>query len=191
MFYKILFIFTYLIISITDCKKKDWRDDMPTIDYKLLHKESLAKKGLTITLDGGFSDRDIVISEWIKAKKANLSASDDSYILTEKEYSEFFLPYTLGEGTSLDVTPLQTYWPMFLERRTYGLQKLRETLIRSNGKIKKFNWRPEVRNYGPWRAWKLDSIIMSSKSSGEDISIEEIKLVACYLEKCKIAVIAP
>lgn len=172
-------------------QKKDWRDEITNIDYKVLHRETLAKKGVPIQLQGGFVDRDTVVHEWVKAKRKDKLASNDNFILTDIEYRDFFLPHTLGTGTSLDVTPLESYWPTFLERKSFGLQKALDTLTKSSGRIKKLNWRAETRTYGPWQAWKLDSVVLQPNTKGEDIVIEELKLVACYRETCKIAVIAP
>ncbi len=180
-----------LLLIQLDCKKKDWREEIQNIDYKEIHKESIANKNLPISVEGGFNDREEVVKRWIKAKKENPKSSDDFYLLTETEYKLYFLPHTLGSGTSLDVTPLESYWPMFLDRRAFGLEKVLSTIARSTGKVKKFNWRPEIRSYGPWKAWKLDSLLIESKKGSEDIAIEEIKLVACFENQCKIAVIAP
>ncbi|GBF51429.1 hypothetical protein LPTSP4_29650 [Leptospira ryugenii] len=188
---KIKILLTLLFFFVLDCKKKDWRDELKTVDYKEIHKDSLSKQKLPIQMSGGMTDRESAVHSFLVALKENRKNEISKFILSDEEYKEYFLPHTLGHGTSLDVTPMDQYWPSFIERKKMGMESLSASLLRSNGNIKEFHWRPETREYGPWKAWKLDSVVLETKNAKAGLTLEQIKLVACHKEKCKIAVIAP
>jgi len=185
----ILILLSFLVLlSAASCKKKDWREELQNADWKVLHKDLLTKQKLDFDLKGGFSNRDELLRAWFLSIRQNPQGTWEDFVLTEEEYENFFLPHTLGTGTSLDTTPLETYLPMIRERRKMGLDKVLRTVQSSNGKIHSISWREGGRQYGPWFVQKPDSILLEGAGSPK---IEEIKQVVQYKGKWKVAVLAP
>lgn len=172
------------------CNQKDWREEVQPIDWKILHKDTLASKRKDFVLIGGdFSSKDELLTKWFESIQKNPNSGSYEYVLTDEEYKNFFLPHTIGLGTALDTTPLETYWPMFLHRKEMGLQKIKDTISHSNGTIQKIYWRDSSRQFGPWIGYKPESIEFGVP--GKSTKIEEVKQVVKYRNKWKIAVIAP
>lgn len=187
-------IFFIALIFLFVCKKEDWREkaNAEIIKPEILHKDILSQKKDDFTLIGGFESKEKVIENWLKAMRQNPSTYDvDQYLLTDAEYKTLFLPHTIGSGTSLDTTDMATYWSIFLSRKSQGLEKIHNSLSGKNVELVNIFWRDALRTYGPWSAWKIDSIKLRRKGETENISLESIKLVACYKTKCKVAVVAP
>jgi hypothetical protein len=186
---KKILILTCLTLTLA-CEKKNSRDDLQPPDFKDLHKETLIKKTDTFQLSGKEQNRDDAIINFLR-KSARSDASAKDSILSEEEYKNYFLPHTIGTGTSLDTTPLDTYWGIFTERRKLGLERILSKLNSVKDIHAKVEFDTRRREYGPWIAWKVNSIVLVDKKGKVEFPIEEIKLVACYKEKCKIAVVAP
>ncbi len=184
---QILFIF--LILTFLSCKQKDWREEIQPIDYKVLHSDLMKKRNLPINIQGGYASKELLLEEFFKAVKKNPEGDFDSYILTNKELFDHFFPFTLGFGTALDTTPLDTYQSLVESRKQMGLEKLISAITASDGKILRISWRPEPRAFGPWTGLKPDAIYLKVK--GNEIGTEEIKQVVLYNGLWKIAIIAP
>lgn len=185
---KHIFFFLLFLLSLY-CKQKDWREEIQPIDYKVLHADLLKKKDLPIQIQGGFSSKETLLKEFFDAVKKNPKGNFDSYILTKSELFDHFFPFTLGFGTSLDTTPLDSYTTMIETRKQMGFEKLISAIQGSDGKITKISWRQEARSFGPWVGYKPDAIYI--KIRGSEVAIEEIKQVVSYQGIWKIAVIAP
>ncbi len=184
---KLLLIILFLNLT---CKQDGWRDDLNTPNYQEIHKELLLRKTDSFSLPGKEQNREEAILNFLtNIAQSNTSVNDS--ILSEEEYKNFFLPHTLGTGTSLDTTPLDTYWVFFTDRRRLGLEKISNALKKSTVTRVEAEFDTRRRDYGPWISWKVNSVVLKDNKGKVSASIDQIKLVACYQKKCKVAVVSP